>query len=115
MILDEIVVHKRAEVDAAKLERPLAELVEKISYIKPPRDFRAALREDGISLIAEIKRKSPSKGVMLPKVEAVELGALYELAGARAISVLTDKKFFDGTLEDLTTVRRTVHCPCLRK
>ncbi|MBI2423259.1 MAG: indole-3-glycerol phosphate synthase TrpC [Candidatus Hydrogenedentes bacterium] len=115
MILDEIVLHKREELRHLQSERPLAVLEEKLDYVKPPRDFRAALRQDGISLIAEIKRKSPSKGDMLPGVEAVELGALYEQAGARAISILTDKKFFDGTIDDLTTVQRTVHVPCLRK
>ena len=86
------------------------------SALEPPAArFRAALRQEGISLIAEIKRASPSKGDILPGVDAVEIGALYEQCGARAISVLTDDKFFKGKLEDLTNVHRHVRVPCLRK
>ncbi len=115
MILDQIVADKRIEVEAAKQRRPMTELQDMISVVDPPRDFRGALRRDGISLIAEIKRASPSKGDMLPDVEAVQLAALYEANQARAISVLTDKKYFKGTLEDLTTVHQHVAIPCLRK
>ena len=115
MILDPILENKRLEVAARKQAVPLAELEEKITRIRKPRDFRAALRQDGISLIAEVKRASPSKGDILPDVDAVEIAALYEHAGARAISILTDEKFFKGKLEDLTNVHRHVHIPCLRK
>ncbi len=115
MILDEIVAHKRHEVEAAKKAVPVAELEERVERIEPPRDFRAALREPGLSLIAEVKRHSPSKGDLLPDVDAVELAALYEQAGARAISVLTDREYFKGSLEDLATVHQHVGVPCLRK
>ena len=115
MILDEIVAHKRQEVAAAKSAVPLTELTARIADVESPRDFRAALRMPGISLIAEIKRHSPSKGAILPGVDAIELAGLYEQAGARAISVLTDFRFFKGTLEDLRAVRRGVRIPCLRK
>ncbi len=115
MILDAIVADKRVEVAAAKERRPLAEVQERIEVVDPPRDFRAALRKPGISLIAEIKRASPSKGDMLPGVEAIQLAALYEANEARAISVLTDQKYFKGTLEDLTAVHQQVAIPCLRK
>lgn len=115
MILDAIVSDKRVEVAAAKERRPLAEVQERIEVVDPPRDFRAALRKPGISLIAEIKRASPSKGDMLPGVEAIQLAALYEANEARAISVLTDQKYFKGTLEDLTAVHQQVAIPCLRK
>jgi indole-3-glycerol phosphate synthase len=115
MILDPILENKRDEVEARKQTVPLAELEEKIGRIRKPRDFRAALRQEGISLIAEIKRASPSKGDILPDVDAVEIAALYEQTGARAISVLTDEKFFKGKMEDLTNVHRHVHVPCLRK
>ncbi len=115
MILDAIVENKREEIAAAKLRRPLEELQERIELVDPPRDFRAALRKDGISLIAEIKRASPSKGDILPDVEAVQLGALYERNDARAISILTDQKYFKGSLEDLTSVHQQVNIPCLRK
>jgi indole-3-glycerol phosphate synthase len=115
MILDAIVADKRIEVAAAKERRSLVELKERIEVVDPPRNFRAALRKDGISLIAEIKRASPSKGDMLPGVEAIQLAALYEANEARAISVLTDQKYFKGTLEDLTAVHQQVAIPCLRK
>lgn len=115
MILDEICETKREEIRRASLETPLALLEERIEEVPPPRDFRAALRQEGISLIAEIKRASPSKGVMLDGVDPYNLATLYEQAGARAISVLTDEKYFQGSLNDLVSVRRGVAVPCLRK
>ena len=115
MILDPILENKRAEVAAAKERVSLRELEERIATLRKPRDFRGALRSEGISLIAEVKRASPSKGDILPDVDAVEIAALYEQTGARAISVLTDEKFFKGSLDDLTTVHRHVRVPCLRK
>lgn len=115
MILDEIVALKREEVLARKRAVPQEELEERIETLDPPRDFRAALRREGITLIAEIKRSSPSRGDILPDLDAVELAALYEHNGARAVSVLTDAKFFKGSLDDLTSVRQNVRVPCLRK
>jgi indole-3-glycerol phosphate synthase len=115
MILDEIVAHKRGEVARAKETVPLDELQERIERVSPPRDFRTALRLEGISLIAEVKRSSPSRGDMLPGIDAVELAALYEQCGARAVSVLTDEKFFKGNLDDLKNVRQNLKIPCLRK
>jgi len=115
MILDEIVAHKRQEVALQRQAVPLDSLQERIEQIGPPRDFRQELRREGISLIAEIKRASPSRGDMLPEVDAVELGDLYEQCGARAISVLTDAKYFKGTLDDLTSVRTNLRVPVLRK
>lgn len=115
MILDKIIAHKRGEVDEQRCRVPARDLEERIQDLGETRDFRAALRKDGISLIAEIKRASPSRGPMLPGVDAVELAALYEHRGARAISVLTDEAFFMGSLEDLRQVRQHVRVPCLRK
>ena len=115
MILDEIIANKRIEVAATQEETPLSLLEERLELVEAPRDFRGALRMEGISLIAEVKRASPSKGDLLPEVDAVELAAFYEVAGARAISVLTDQKYFKGSLADLTAVRRDVKVPCLRK
>lgn len=115
MVLDAICSDKRAEVHRAKAETPLARLREALSSFEPPRGFHAALRCPGMSLIAEIKRKSPSKGVMAASVNPVELADLYERSGARAISVLTDAKYFGGSLQDLSNVRRNVKIPCLRK
>lgn len=115
MILDEICAHKREEVEASKQRVPLAKLKEDINGLKPPRDFWMALRKPGISLIAEVKKASPSQGVMLEGVDPASLGGLYESCGASAISVLTDKKYFGGSLEDFTAVRQGVSIPCLRK
>ena len=115
MILDEIVAHKHTEVAEQKTRVPLAQLQEQMARIEPPRDFRNALRKNGISAITEIKRASPSKGDLLPDLDPVGLAALYEQSGASAISVLNDKKYFKGSIDDLTEVRQSVRIPCLRK
>jgi indole-3-glycerol phosphate synthase len=115
MILDGIVEHKREEVEQHKAKTPLALLEERIDIAGRPRNFRDALRREGISLIAEIKRASPSKGDILPGVNAVDLAGVYEQSGARALSILTDEKYFKGTIDDLTSVHNSVRIPCLRK
>ena len=115
MILDEICAHKKVEVERRKSAMPLADLNEAIARIRPARDFRAALRKTGISLIAEVKKASPSKGIFIEDFDPNGLANLYEQAGARAISVLTDEKYFKGSLDDLTTVHQGVAVPCLRK
>jgi len=115
MILDEICAHKREEVARRKAALPLKEIEEGIKEIRAARDFRTALRLDGISLIAEIKKASPTKGVLIEDVDPVELAAVYESSGARALSVLTDGEYFQGSIEDLVTARQGVKLPCLRK
>ena len=115
MILDDICAYKRDEVDARKAEAPQQELLEAIEQAREPRPFRDALRREGIGLIAEIKRRSPSKGPLITDADPVELAALYETAGASAISVLTDGPSFGGSLDDLATVHQNVKLPCLRK
>ena len=115
MILDTIVAHKLQEVAKAKEAAPLATLIEGSAGASPSRDFRGALRKQGISLIAEIKRASPSKGTLIDNAEPADLATLYESSGARAISVLTDARFFKGSLDDLAEVHQTVKLPCLRK
>lgn len=115
MILDDICAYKRIEVDARKAATPLTQLLERIEGLRPPRDFRQALRREGISLIAEVKKASPSKGVLMPDMDPVDLAGLYEQAGARAISVLTDQRFFQGSPEYLTAVHKNVAVPCLCK
>jgi indole-3-glycerol phosphate synthase len=115
MILDDICRHKRDEVDLRKAVAPLRALQERCVQRPPARDFRCALRKEGISLIAEIKRASPSKGPLMPNLDPVGLAKTYEAAGSRAISVLTDERFFQGSLADLTAVREIVSAPCLRK
>jgi len=115
MILDEICNHKHGEVSLQKTRVPLRDVQEQIGLNPPPRDFRSALREPGVSLIAEVKRASPSKGDFLLDVDPLELASVYQDAGARCISVLTDEKFFKGTLNDLLSVRHGVSAPVLRK
>ena len=115
MILDAIVADKRIEVAMRKQLIPQDSLEERIEGVAEPRDFRGALRRDGISLIAEVKRKSPSKGDILPDMDVAHLATLYEQSGARAVSVLTDHKYFGGSLDDLSKVHTQTKLPCLRK
>ncbi len=115
MILDEIVQHKREEVAARKSRVPLRSLEERLEQSRPVRDFRGALRQEGISVIAEIKRRSPSRGDILPDVDAIKLAALYEQAGARALSILADEKYFGGSLEDISKVAKHTKLPILCK
>jgi len=94
---------------------PVGQLVEAARAASVPRDFASALKQPRMSLIAEIKRHSPSKGKLMDCDDPRALGRLYEEEGARAISVLTDAEFFHGTLDDLERVRAGVSLPCLRK
>ena len=113
MILDDIVAQKKIEV--ARLQR--AELRAEAEAAPPPRDFVGALRADdgAMRLIAEVKRKSPSKGVFRADLDAAQLARVYEASGAACVSVLTDEQFFAGNLQDLRDVRRAVTRPLLRK
>lgn len=115
MILNEICAHKREEVEHRKAELPLHDLEEAIARVRPARDFRGALRQPGISLIAEVKKASPSKGTFIEDFDPIGLASLYEQSGARAVSILTDAKYFQGSLDDLTSVHQGVAIPCLRK
>ena len=113
--LDEIVRTKRLEVERL---RPCAkELYRKALERNEFRGFRAALEPGNgrIAIIAEIKKASPSAGVLAKSFDPAAIGRNYEAGGASAISVLTDEKFFQGTLNDLVTVRSTVSLPVLRK
>lgn len=115
MILDEICAHKRTEVDDQKRKVSLVELTDRIEQRRKPRDFRLALRKPGISLIAEVKRASPTRGAMMEEMDPAELAGVYAQGGARAISVLTDDRFFHGSLSDLVAVHQAVQVPVLRK
>lgn len=115
-ILDNIIAHKRKEVEENKSLYPL-KLLEKSIYFKSPvvslRKY--LLREDKVGIIAEIKRKSPSKGIINQHVSIERTSIGYMQAGASALSVLTDTAFFGGKNEDLTTARKFNYCPILRK
>lgn len=113
-ILDKIVADKREEVKRAKSNTTLAVLKERIDDRKP-RDFAGAVGGKGVKLIAEVKKASPSKGLLCPDFKPVELAQTYEGNGAAAISVLTESKYFQGNLEHLEAIREKVNIPLLRK
>ncbi len=114
-ILDEIMRYHREQLPKIKRAVPLADLRAMTSVAAPPLDFYAALKASGVSLIAECKKASPSKGLMVKNYNPVRLAQSYVQAGARAISVLTDGRHFQGSLDDLRAVRQAVDVPLLRK
>jgi indole-3-glycerol phosphate synthase len=115
-ILDDIVAHKRHEIEAAKSARPESEVHTAAESAPPPRKFFEALAAPGpIKLIAEVKKASPSAGVIRADFEPVQIARTYEQHGATCISVLTDEKFFQGSLDYLRRIRATVGLPVLRK
>jgi indole-3-glycerol phosphate synthase len=115
-ILDRIVETKWREIAAAKATVSEAELEHRIGHLLPARDFRAAIRRFAqITLIAEVKKASPSAGVIRADFDPVQIATTYEAHGAAAISVLTDVEYFQGSLEYLIAVRAAVGVPVLRK
>jgi indole-3-glycerol phosphate synthase len=115
-ILDEIVAAKRQEIHRAKAALPEQRLREMVKNAPPVRDFFAPLAAGGsIKLIAEVKKASPSKGIIRQNFDPVEIAHIYESAGASCISVLTDEPFFQGSLEYLRQIRAAVNLPLLRK
>lgn len=115
-VLDKIVLKKREEIAALKASRPEIELRARLDDARSPRDFFAALAADGpIKLIAEVKKASPSKGVIRADFDPVAIAKAYESAGATCLSVLTDEHFFQGSLEYLAHIRAAVNLPLLRK
>ncbi|BEQ14274.1 indole-3-glycerol phosphate synthase TrpC [Desulfoferula mesophila] len=115
-VLDRILETKRAEVAALKAARPLAELRRAAEAAPPGRGFLAALRDaPGVALIAEIKRRSPSRGDLAPGEAVPQRARAYQAGGAAALSVLTDRHYFGGSLGDLAEARRAVTLPALRK
>lgn len=112
-LLEQILAEKRAEIRAAKSRVPEAALLQEAHGER--RDFLGALRRPGLSVIAEIKRASPSRGPLRPNLDPPSLARDYERGGAAAISVLTERLFFQGSLDDLRAVREATSLPLLRK
>ena len=117
MILDEIIAHKRPEVDAARSRVPLDDIKARAADAAPVRPFTAALqRPDGrMGLIAEVKKASPSLGVIQANFDPVAIASAYAQGGADCLSVLTDERFFQGSLSDLVSARQASGLPVLRK
>ncbi|MDP7009278.1 MAG: indole-3-glycerol phosphate synthase TrpC [Phycisphaerales bacterium] len=117
--LNEIVKHKQGEVTHSKKERPVVELQECVATAKPPRNFFGAVvnghTRGSTSVIAEIKRKSPSAGLIRDDFDVAAIATAYEKAGAAAISCLTDEHFFGGKLAFIEEIRGAVSLPVLRK
>ena len=115
-ILDKIVAHKKQEVAQRRELIPAPKLAQSLYYDAPTVSLNKYLRRpDKAGIIAEIKRASPSKGVINQYISVEEISLGYMQAGASALSVLTDQKFFQGSLEDLQTARAFNYCPILRK
>lgn len=116
-ILEEIVWHKETEVDQMRERQPLVELQRLIANVPPPRDFVAALKSAAKkpAIIAEVKKASPSKGVLREDFDPVAIAQAYQNGGASCISVLTDSKYFQGGFENLAQIRQAVDLPLLCK
>lgn len=116
-VLDRIVADKREELAAAQRAVPFAELKARLHEAPPPRRFVDALRREGVSLIAEVKKASPSRGLLRADFDHLALARAYADAGAAAISVLTDKRHFQGSLAHLEAIRAALPDgpPLLRK
>lgn len=115
-MLSEILATKRTEVARLKEQQPLATLQAKLKEAPPLRDFRGALSESSsVGLIAEVKKASPSKGIIREDFDPFEIAKTYADNGATCLSVLTDEKYFQGKLSYLTKIREIVSIPLLRK
>ena len=115
--LETIVKHKQQEVAAARRKTPEAALMKRMGRDDRPRRslIRALSRPERVNIVAEIKRASPSKGILCESLDAAETARIYETGGAAAISVLTDSRFFKGSPDDLRLVKSVTTLPVLRK
>ena len=114
-VLDRILTHKLTELDYAHRNVPLATVAHSARIAPPALDVIAALRRDTVSLIAEVKHASPSRGVLIDPFRPVQLAKTYAVNGAAMLSVLTDEQFFKGHLDYLREIRQAVKLPLLRK
>lgn len=114
-ILSEIIANKRFEVDLQKQTISIDQLQDGIAEVSPARSMKQALASSPSGIIAEFKRRSPSKGWIHQEARPEEIVPAYATAGASALSILTDEKFFGGNLKDIRTARPLVQIPILRK
>ena len=114
-MLNKIITRKRDEIKWRKQAVPLATLKERIAQREAPLDLAAALCGEPVRLIAEVKRASPSRGILCPDFDPVALATGYARGGAAAISVLTEENYFGGSLDHLMAIREAVKLPLLRK
>ena len=117
-ILDKIVATKREEVAERQVRTPIDVLKERVRALPRPRNFFHAVTHKGkkpLQLIAEVKKASPSAGVIREDFDPVAIATAYQEAGADAISCLTDEQYFQGSLDHLTAIRQAVDLPVLRK
>lgn len=116
-ILEEIVWHKETEVDALRETLPLLKLRQQVQEVAPPRNFRAALQmaKSRPAVIAEVKKASPSKGIIRENFDPIAIAQAYTNGGATCLSVLTDKKFFQGDFNYLKQIRTVTDLPLLCK
>ncbi|NJO46333.1 MAG: indole-3-glycerol phosphate synthase TrpC [Oscillatoriales cyanobacterium RM2_1_1] len=116
-ILEEIVWQKEIEVEQRREQCPLVDLQRKLQFAPPGRNFRAALQDSPTrpAVIAEVKKASPSRGVIREDFDPVAIAQSYEQAGATCLSVLTDEKYFQGSFENLAKIRGAVQIPLLCK
>lgn len=115
MILDEIVATTRRELEQTKRTMPFEELQKLVGEQSPPRDLAASLHGEGIKLIAEVKKASPSRGVIRADFNPVDIARIYAENGASAISVLTETRYFLGRLNYMGDIKRSLgsYCPPL--
>jgi indole-3-glycerol phosphate synthase len=114
-VLDEILAGVREDVEGRQQRVPFEQVRRKAAAAPPPKDAYAALRRPGVAVIAEVKRASPSKGQLAEIPDPAELAGEYAAGGARCVSVLTEGRWFGGSLDDLAAVRAAVEIPVLRK
>ncbi len=114
-MLEKIVADKKEELKQRKKAVSASEMEARIAWSAGTLDFASALKGDGVRLIAEVKKASPSRGILCPEFDPVALARTYANNGAAAISVLTEEKYFGGHLNHLSEIRNKVEIPLLRK
>ncbi len=114
-ILEQIVRDKKSEVEINLAHIQKSDLIKRAEDKRIPLNVREHLNQKSLSIIAEVKKASPSKGLIRSDFDPVKIATSYQLAGADCISVLTEKKYFQGSCEFLVNIRKNVSCPILRK